>query len=87
LNEIYLNNHKEAVQTLEFDPTEEWGERRVKAGRLSLTLPLGSRLEPESKSEDWRDRIAVLQAYKVFGERLCDDAKKLGLLQPIDNPL
>jgi hypothetical protein len=31
LNEVYLNNHQEAVQTLEFDQTEEWGERRVKS--------------------------------------------------------
>jgi hypothetical protein len=87
LNEVYLNNHEEAVQTIEFDDTEEWGERRVKSGRLSVTFPLGSRIEPESKREDWKDRIAVLQAYKVFGERLSEDAKKLGLLLPIDNPL
>ena len=87
LNEVYLNNHEEAVQTLAFDRTTEWGERRVKSGRLSMTFPLGSRLEPESKREDWKDRIAVLQAYRVIGERLSDDAKKLGLLLPIDNPL
>jgi hypothetical protein len=87
LNEFYLANHEEAVQTLQFDATEEWGERRERAGSFSITHPLFSRLEPETKREDWKDRIAVLQAYKFIGERLRDDAKKLGLLQPIDNPL
>lgn len=82
LNEIYLANHDRAVTTVEFDSSDDWGERRIKHGHLSYTFPLGSRFEPESKKEDWKDRIAVLQAYKIVGDRLRDDAKKLGLLQP-----
>jgi hypothetical protein len=36
LNEIYLANHDEAVQTLEFGNSDDWGERRMKSGHLSI---------------------------------------------------
>jgi len=84
LNEIYRKHHRHATESLELDKTGLWGSRRegLPYGR-TLTWPLFSRLEPETLSEDWKDRLALLEAYKVVADRLSDDMDKLGFLRPI----
>jgi hypothetical protein len=83
LNEVYRKNHKDAVASLEFDPGWEFPRRENLVGGQTLTWPIFSRLEPESELEDWKDRRALLEAYKVVADRLADDMARLGLLRPI----
>ena len=83
LNEIYLRHHAAGTASLEFEPDYEFPRReRLRSGQ-TLTWPIGSRLEPERDPEDWKDRHALLEAYKVVADRLAGDLDKLGLLRPI----
>jgi len=83
LNELYLRHYKEAVATLEFEENSEFPCRQSLPDGRSLKWPIGSRLEPERNFEDWKDRRATLEAYRVVASRLADDLEKLGLLRPI----
>jgi hypothetical protein len=83
LNEIYRRHHADGTSSLEFEPDYEFPRReRLRSGQ-TLTWPVGSRLEPERDPEAWKDRRALLEAYKIVADRLADDVEKLGLLRPI----
>jgi hypothetical protein len=83
LNEIYRRHHADGTASLEFEPDYEFPRReRLRSGQ-TLTWPVASRLEPERDPEAWKDRRALLEAYKVVADRLADDVDKLGLLRPI----
>jgi len=83
LNEIYRRHHADAVSALEFEPDPEFPRRERLPSGQTLRWPIGSRLEPERDPEDWKDRRAFLEAYKVVADGLADDVDKLGLLRPI----
>ncbi|HXC44692.1 MAG TPA: hypothetical protein VNY51_14375 [Candidatus Dormibacteraeota bacterium] len=84
LNEVYRQHHSDAVAQLEFDPSfSEFPKREPLSDGRTLTWPIFSRLEPESDPEDWKDRRALLYAFKMVADKLADDAEKLGLLRPI----
>jgi hypothetical protein len=83
LNEIYRRHHVEAVGKLEFEPDFEFPQRELLPSGLTLTWPILSRLEPARDPEDWKDRRALLCAFKVLADRLADDVEQLGLLRPI----
>jgi hypothetical protein len=83
LNEIYCRHHVEAVGKLEFEPDFEFPQREPLSSGLTLTWPVFSRLEPTRDPEDWKDRRAILCAFKVVADKLADDVEQLGLLRPI----
>lgn len=83
LNEIYRENHERAIASLEFDPIQQFDRREPLPDGKTLTWPIFSRLEPETELEDWKDRRAILEAYKVLADRLAEDMGKLGLLRAI----
>jgi hypothetical protein len=83
LNDIYLRHYADAVTSLEFEPDPEFPPRRSLPSGETIRWPIGSRLEPERDPECWKDRRAILEAYKVVADGLADDLDKLGLLRPI----
>ena len=83
LNEIYRRHHVEAVGKLRFEPDFEFPQREPLSSGLTLTWPIFSRLEPARDPEDWKDRRALLCAFKVVADKLSDDVEQLGLLRPI----
>jgi hypothetical protein len=83
LNEIYRRHHVEAVAKLELQPDFEFPQRDLLSSGLTLTWPIGARLEPARNPEDWKDRRALLCAFKVVAVELAADVEQLGLLRPI----
>ena len=83
LNEIYRRHHVEAVGKLEFEPDFDFPQRERLSSGLTLTWPIGSRLEPARDPEEWKDRRALLCAFKVVADKLAEDVEQLGLLRPI----
>jgi len=83
LNEIYRRHHVEAVAKLEFEPDFEFPQRELLSSGLTQTWPIGSRLEPARDPDDWKDRRALLCAFKEVADKLADDVEQLGLLRPI----
>lgn len=83
LNETYRRHHAAGIASLEFEPDHEFPRREPLPSGQTLTWPIASRLEPARDPEGWKDRRALLEAYKVVADRLADDVEKLGLLGPI----
>lgn len=83
LNDIYRRHHEIAVASLELGSDWEFPRReRLPDGR-TLTWPIASRGEPETDAEDWKDRRALLCAFKELADRFADDLERLGALRPI----
>lgn len=83
LNEVYRRHYATALASLEFEPDFEFPQRERLPSRQTLTWPVASRLQPVRDLEDWKDRRALLSAFKVLADKLADDVDKLGLLRPI----
>ena len=76
LNEIYRRHHVKAVGRLEFEPDFEFPQRELLPSGLTLTWPTFSRLEPARDPEDWKDRRALLCAFKVLADKLAADVEQ-----------
>lgn len=84
LNELYRAVTSKLMVIPEFDKSGEWHSPEWQQSKNPyLAEPLEARREPEANREDWEDRIAVLRGYEVISQHLSDQARKIGLLQPI----
>lgn len=83
LNELYRAITSKLVVLPEFDNIEDWEPREWRAGRWLVIDPIRSRREPESRIEDFKERIAILRAFEIISARLSEDSQKVGLQRPI----
>ena len=82
LNELYRVITSKLVVLPEFDNIDDWEPREWREGGLVID-PIRSRREPESRIEDFKERIAILRAFEIISARLSDDSQKVGLVRPI----
>ena len=79
LNEMYRAITSKLMVLPEFDRLQDWDPREWREGRWLIIDPIRSRREPESRIEDFKERIAILRAFEIISARLSEDSQKVGL--------